>query len=128
MTAPTSSPLPSLKRIVRPDASIARGCRPTPYRFRRLLGLAEVPVLGPADGADAAAQPHRPREVPRVLGEIGHHVVAARVAARIAGEGQARQAAVANGRKEVQRVPPSAPGGPRLRCRLQDREAATLLS
>ena len=66
--------------------------------------------------------------MPGVLGEVGHHVVAAGVAVRIAGEGQARQAAVASGRKQLQRVPPRAPGGRRLLRRLEDREVATLLS
>ena len=64
----------------------------------------------------------------RVLGEVGHDVVAARVAVRIAGEGQTRQAAIASGRKQLQRVPPCAPSGRRLLRRLEDRELATLPS
>ena len=63
-----------------------------------------------------------------VLGQIGGNVVAAWIAVGIAGERQARQAAVASRRKQLQRVPPRAPGARRLLPRLEDRELATLLS
>ena len=92
------------------------------------VDLDEVPALGLPDGTDAAAQHHRQRELPGVLGEVGHHVVTPGIRVRIAGERQARQAAVASGREQLQRVPPRAPGGRRLLRRLEDREVATLLS
>ena len=66
--------------------------------------------------------------MPGVLGQIGRNVVAAGIAVRIAGEGQARQAAVASRRKQLQRIPPRAPSGRRLLRRLEDRELATLPS
>ena len=74
-------------------------------RIAPAVDLDEVPALGPPDGTDAAAQLHRQREVPGVVGEVGHHVVAPGIGVRIAGEGQTRQAAVASGRKQLAASP-----------------------
>ena len=90
--------------------------------------LDEVPALGLPDGTDAAAQHYRQRELPGVLGEVVHHVITPGIRVRIAGERQTRQAAVASGREQLERVPPCAPGVRRLIGRFEDRELATLLS
>src|SRR5205085_12184258 len=88
----------------------------------------QVSILGSPDGKDAATQLNRQVEAMGVIAQITDDVVAPGVAVRLAGERHARQAAVANRREQLQRVPPCAPAGCVLRCRLQDRELPTLLS
>jgi hypothetical protein len=97
-------------------------------RVVAVLDLDVVPILGPPDRPDAAAQLNRQGEVPGIRSEVGRHVVAAGVAVRIAREGQAWQAAVASRGKQLQRVPPGAPGGRRVLSRFENRELATLPS
>src|SRR4051794_2207928 len=65
--------------------------------------------------------------MPRIFGEIGSDLVATGVPLRIAGKSQAREAAVASRRKQLQRIPPPMPSSRRLLRRLENREPAALL-
>ena len=62
----------------------------------------------------------------RVVLQVGHDLVAVRVAVGVAGERPAGQAVAAHGREQPQRVPALAPGGGRLAGGFEDGEAAVL--
>ena len=74
-----------------------------------VVELDEVAAPAAAHGADGAVELDRQVEVAGVIAEVGDHVVAARVGVGVAGERAPRQAVVAHGREQLQRVPPRAP-------------------
>src|SRR5829696_4103396 len=91
---------------------------------RPVLELDDVAVARLADGGDAAVE--LDRQVARVLLQVGHDLVARRIVLGVAGERHARQAVVAHGREEDQRVPALAPRGGRGGGGFEDREVAPL--
>src|ERR671919_3243759 len=62
-----------------------------------------------------------------VISQVGHDLVASWVALRVARERQARKAAVADRREELQRVPAPAPGRRELLASLEDDEVLAVL-
>ena len=83
----------------------------------------EAVVLG-LQRPHLAAEPDGQVERPRVLLEVGHHLVAAGVAVGLTGKRQAGKRVIAARREQDQRVPAPAPRGADRLARLQDHEPA----
>ena len=86
----------------------------------------EAPVVASVELLDVAVQLDRQLERLGVPLEVGDHLVARRVAVRVARKRKPRKRAVAAGREERQRIPALAPGRRDLAGALEDHEAAAL--
>jgi hypothetical protein len=95
---------------------------------RAVVELDHVPVLASPHGPDAAAELDRQLELLHVVLRVANDVVAIRVAVRVARKRQSRQAVVAHGREELERVPAAAPRSSRDFRGFEDGEVASLLS
>jgi hypothetical protein len=87
----------------------------------------EAAVVACPDRVHAAVELNRQLEPSRVIGEVGHDVVAPRVAVGVAREVEPGQAVVAHGREQPQRVPAGSPRGGGYAGGFEDGEPAALL-
>src|SRR5918999_12820 len=110
---------PSLERPGRNDNLLRR--------VAAVLGFNAVGAVGPTDRANATVERDRQIEVLGVVRQVVYDVVAGRVAVRVAGKGKPGETAVANGRKELERVPALPPRRRGRGRSLEDHEVAPLL-